>query len=116
MNHDDTVLLRLKRQYGKDEAFAELSKRLADAEFKLGELRSENEELKFKLNRYKDKPLPKEPQPAKGWKQDDAVKLIIKQYQVKLSKLENHKKSMEEWRAKYFNLLAKTSNNDGNTH
>ena len=47
----EKVVLRLKREYSKDELVAHLSKKLTEAEMEIGMLKSENEEMLYKLNK-----------------------------------------------------------------
>ena len=47
----EKVVLRLKREYSKDELVAHLSKKLTEAEMEIGMLKSEKEEALYKLNK-----------------------------------------------------------------
>ena len=47
----DGVLLKLRRQYSKDEYVAFLLKRNSDVELELGMVKSERDELEYKLNK-----------------------------------------------------------------
>jgi septum formation inhibitor MinC len=47
MSYEDDTLIRLRRQYSKDETVAALSKKLSEAE-------SRNAELKSKINKFHD--------------------------------------------------------------
>jgi chromosome segregation ATPase len=49
MSYEDDTLIRLRRQYSKDETVAALSKKLSEADYKNGELQSEIDELKHLL-------------------------------------------------------------------
>jgi len=49
MSYEDDTLIRLRRQYSKDETVAAISKKLSEADYKNGELQSEIDELKYKL-------------------------------------------------------------------
>jgi len=49
MSYEDDTLIRLRRQYSKDETVAAISKKLSEAEYKNGELQSQIDELKYLL-------------------------------------------------------------------
>jgi chromosome segregation ATPase len=49
MSYEDETLIRLRRQYSKDETVAAISKKLSEAGVKNGVLRSEIDELKYLL-------------------------------------------------------------------
>jgi len=52
MDYFDNVLIKLRRQYSKDEAVA-LSKKISELEIENGALKSEIEHLEFELKKYK---------------------------------------------------------------
>lgn len=47
----DNTLLRLRRQYSKDELVAALNKKLKDVEMELGMVKSERDEYQYKLQK-----------------------------------------------------------------
>jgi hypothetical protein len=49
MSYEDDTLIKLRRQYSKDETVAALSKKLSEADVKNGMLRSRLDELKYLL-------------------------------------------------------------------
>jgi chromosome segregation ATPase len=51
MSYEDDTLIRLRRQYSKNETVAALSKKLSEADYKNGELQSEIDELKHNLKK-----------------------------------------------------------------
>lgn len=53
MDYFDNVLIKLRRQYSKDEAVAALSKKISELEIENGALKSEIEHLEFELKKYK---------------------------------------------------------------
>jgi len=55
MDYTDNVLIKLKRQYSKDETVAALSKKLEISEIQNGKLSSEIQHLEFKLKENIDK-------------------------------------------------------------
>lgn len=50
MDYIDKTLIRLKRQYSKDEVVASLTKKLTEAEIENGKLSAEIQNLEFKLS------------------------------------------------------------------
>ena len=53
MDYFDNVLIKLRRQYSKDEVVAALSKKISKVEIENGTLKSEIEHLEFELKKYK---------------------------------------------------------------
>ena len=53
MDYFDNVLIKLRRQYSKDEVVAALSKKISELEIENGTLKSEIEHLEFELKKYK---------------------------------------------------------------
>ena len=51
--YDDGILLKIYREYSKDESFNFLIKRLKETEIKLGIIKSEYAELKHEFNKLK---------------------------------------------------------------
>jgi chromosome segregation ATPase len=54
MSYEDNTLIRLRRQYSKDETVAALNKKLSEADYKNGELQSELDEVKHLLEESND--------------------------------------------------------------
>jgi predicted RNase H-like nuclease (RuvC/YqgF family) len=52
MDNFDNVLIKLRRQYSKDETVAALSKKISELEIENGALKSEIEHLEFELKKY----------------------------------------------------------------
>jgi uncharacterized coiled-coil DUF342 family protein len=51
-NYIDKAVIKLKRQYGKDELVAHLLKKQSELELELGMLRSERDELHYKMQKF----------------------------------------------------------------
>lgn len=102
---DDAILLKLHRQYGKDEALKVLFAEISALKFKIGELVSENEELNHTIKRLNASHL--ELKTAKQWQKDDYVSELRKTIKnMHKSKIEAHRNFIK-FRDGYFSVLAK---------
>lgn len=106
---EEKVLLRLRRQYSRDEAIAFLSTKLKERDFRIGELTSEVEEFKHLLSKeQKKKQQVKEihidPQTKKQWRRDDACKEFTREIEAQKIKILNLNNEVKFWRDKYFTL------------
>jgi len=129
------VLLKLKREWSKDEAMKASLKIIADLQLELGMVKSERDEALAKLAK-KDlvseevKELQKQLTEAlvlkaaaerrahitvqegsktrKAWMKDELVAELEKQMKADRKARTEIAQSRNEWRNKYFNLLAKT--------
>ena len=100
---EDNVLLRIRRQYSKDEAIAVLNKRLSTAEFKNGELLSEIAELKNEIQLLKNPPLQVgEKKKRKQWLKDDVIAKMNEEKKELHDKLLQKTREAELWMSKYF--------------
>lgn len=100
---DEAILLKLKRNFSQDEAVQLSLKLIAELQMEIGILKSEKEELKFKLSKFKTQDV----KPKKLWLQEEIVEQInqkMLKYRVELREAE---KKAEEWRNKYFSLISK---------
>lgn len=97
---EDWPLLQVHRQYGKNEAMKMLFDEISSLKFQIGELKSENEELKHLLKKGKtnNKETVTELQKDAYVQQ---LKATIKRAVKRKSEFE---KRMIEWRNKYFDL------------
>jgi len=136
---DRYVLLKIKREWSHDEAVKALQKIISDLQLEIGMLKSdlaekidtneqvlflvqENEKLQKVITTLKqanaDLVLKAERIQTKGgktkkaWFKDEIVGEINNEMLAHRRKSIESRKSMEEWRTKYLNLLAKTSKND----
>lgn len=106
---EDNILLRLRRQYSKDEAVAFLSAKLKERDFRIGELTSEVEELKHLFSKEQKKKqqvkeIHIEPQTKKQWRRDDACKEFTKEIETQKAKIIQLNNDVKFWRDKYFTL------------
>ena len=97
---EDKILLKLYRQYGKDEALKYLFDEISRLKFQVGELKSEVAELKH----MQDQPE------TKGITYDENMTELIKEKKTKAKNYTRLKKEVTEWRNKYFNIIAQTQN------
>ena len=118
--HDDTILLKIHRQYSEKEAVAYLegllkqkNDEIAQLKFKIGELNSENSEIKDSfVNLQKEfitlqKQLEKKVNAKKEWNLNDytlALEGTIKKLNKKAS---DRTENVNKWRNMYFDILAK---------
>lgn len=98
MSYENTILLKLKRKYERDEVVKFLQDELSKAQFKNGELISENEELKAIIKRGK--------QEFKEKLIDEKIEELRKGLVTVRAKNTLLKKQVIEWRNKYFSLDA----------
>lgn len=100
---DEAILLKIKRDFTTNEAVQSLLKIISSLELEIGVLKSEIEEAKYHAEKIKSEGMTK-----KLWLKDEVIKDINHQFEIVRKKYTASKKSMEEWRQKYFNLLAQT--------
>ena len=104
-NFEDTILLKIKRDFTESEAVKQLLKMLSELEIEVGMLKSEKSEMQDRINKMTNEGL----KGRKLWLQEDVVKDL--DHQLKRSK-ETQKmlqKQTNEWREKYFSLMAKNN-------
>jgi chromosome segregation ATPase len=91
MNYEDDTLIRLRRQYSKDETVAALSKKLSEADVKNGMLQSEIDELKHDLSKVNSKnlKLQKEIETVNDSFEDTTL------YQNQKGKIKNYKENVK---------------------
>ena len=103
----DTVLLRIHRQYSKDEAMKALFSEISFLKFRIGELASENEELKAIIAGNVERKT------AKHWKKDEYVAELRRNLKDMHKIRLEFKKNYVEYRDKYYSLLAKLKMMEG---
>lgn len=93
---DQKVLLKIYRRFSKDEAVAELIAEIKRLNFRIGELTSENAELKHAAGQDR--------KTAKEWSKDE----LVADLKGRITTLETSKrkaeKDMQMWRDKYIAL------------
>lgn len=100
---DNPILLKIHRQFSKDESVKFLTSEIAALNFTIGVQKSEIEELKSLI------PLPKVQKNRKiesEWNKDEYVIELKKQNRTINIKNKELQQSANDWREKYFNLLA----------
>lgn len=102
MTEDEKILLKIKRQFTKDESIAALNKIISELKLEIGILKSENAELKDILDsRTVDgKPV------QVGWLKDDVVKNLENRLKIEKKLKEQLQKSVNEFRDKFYSLVA----------
>jgi pheromone shutdown protein TraB len=88
---DREILLQVKRNWSNNEILTHLSNENAYLEFKVGELKSELDELKDK---YENK--------IKEYRKDDYIKSLLKEIARQREKKNEYKNQMIDWRNKYY--------------
>jgi molybdopterin/thiamine biosynthesis adenylyltransferase len=95
---EEAILLKLKREFQESEAVKLALKMVADLEFELGIVKSERDEA---IDRAK------EGQPKKLWLKDELIIEMTNQLNRQQKRNTEDRKALNEWRNKYFSLLAK---------
>jgi pheromone shutdown protein TraB len=88
---DREILLQVKRNWSDSEIITHLTNENKSLEFKVGELKSELDELKDK---YENK--------IKEYRKDDYIKSLLKEIARQREKKNEYKKQMIDWRNKYY--------------
>lgn len=104
---DNPILLKLHRRYSKDETVNFLFKEIEQFKLKIGELTSDNSELKDNLSlATKELALLNKKKPtqnkkvAKEWNKDEYVLLLKNQLSQQAKQKQKLQKELEEWRNK----------------
>ena len=104
---NDTILLKIKRQYSKDESFALVLKKLSEVQLENGKLKSELSELQDKIKVMRNSYTQEGMRTRKVWLKDD----LFADIRIELEKLKTQNTLLHnqasEWRDKYFLLLNK---------
>ena len=98
---EEAILLKIKRQFSKDESMAALFKIISELRIEIGFLKSDNAELKDTLDSLMidGKPV------QVGWLKDDVIKNLERRLKKEKKSREQFQKSSNEWRDKYFALV-----------
>ena len=103
---EETVLLKIKRDFTQNEAVQRLLKIISDLELEIGILKSERDEAIDTLNKFRTLPT----KTKKQWLQEEVFTDLKKENEILKNKNIENKKLFTEWRNKYFSLLAHTEN------
>lgn len=133
---DDAVLLKIKRQFSKEESVAVLLKKIAEVDFNNGVLKSEIAELKdnitileeeklqlIQLNSKQKDELASRPIPKpisklerKELQKEELVNSYMKNEISLIKKVNKLQKEVIDWRNKYFSEVAKANKENKITH
>lgn len=106
------VLLRLKRQYSKDETVAFLFQRLSEADVKNGVLVSEIAELKYKNNQLQSEMKKIKKLSASGdLHYHEVVGRLGDKIQKHCTRIRALMKDRDYWKAKFYNLSGGVEDN-----
>lgn len=95
---EDTILLKIKRDFTESEAVAQVLKLLQEAELEIGILKSELAEEKYKATQEK--------RTKKEWLKDELIASFQKSASHDRMLYKDAMKSLSEWRNKYLSLIA----------
>ena len=109
---EGSVLLKIKRDFTESEAVQQLIKMVSELEIEIGILKSERHELTDELNKLKNSVEQDGLKTRKAWLKDELFDMLDSQMKAKDARNKIDKQSMEEWRNKYFSLLAKVGNGE----
>lgn len=103
---DDTILLKIKREFTENEAVQQLLKMVSELEHEIGVLKSERDEAADTAKKLRTIPT----MTKKQWLQEEVFVSVNCELETLKRKNTERKKSAEEWRNKYFSLLAQFDN------
>lgn len=103
---EESILLKLKREFETNEAVKLLLKMVSGLETEIGILKSERDELEDKLRQY----IGGGGKGKKEWLKDELIADMQQQIKNKDKNCKEYKKSMNDWRNKYFSLFASSEN------
>lgn len=101
---EDTVLLKIKRQFTHDEAIAFVQNELSKARFNNGELQSEIAELKDVVRKLNRELLKPKVQLSREDLKDERIVKLNKKLSEQGEKIKKLQKEVIVWRDRYFNI------------
>jgi flagellar biosynthesis chaperone FliJ len=101
-DEDDRILLKVHREFSTNEAMQSLFKIISSLEFEIGELKSERDELLFKLKEARTEGFATK----KQWLKDELVAELHTQIKNHQKRNTEVNKSMNDWRNRYFSIAA----------
>lgn len=110
--YEDSILLKIKREFTDNEAVQQLLKMVSDMEIEIGMLKSEREEWKDTADKLRNERT----MTKKQWLQEEVFLSLSHELEQCKGKKTELKKQMEQWRNKYFSLLATTSTETNMQH
>lgn len=100
---EEAILLKLKREFTESEAVQQLLKMVSDLEIEIGMLKSEKSELQDKINKMTNQGV----KGIKQWLQEEVVSDLNDKLQKSKETQKILQKSVNDWRERYFSLMAK---------
>lgn len=100
---EDTILLKIKRDFTENEAIQQLLKMVSELEVEIGILKSEKLELQDKINKMTNQGV----KGRKQWLQEEVVSDLNDKLQKSKETQKILQKSVNDWRERYFSLMAK---------
>jgi FtsZ-binding cell division protein ZapB len=107
---DEAILLKIKRQFSKDESILVLLKEIGDQRIQIGILKSELSEAKYEVERAKNVVVVEGLKTKKQWLKEDLIKSMNEEMDHIRRNNSQSKKDAETWQSKYFTLLIETKN------
>ena len=99
---DETILLKIKRQFSKDESISALNKIISELRIEIGILKSDNAELKDVIDSMFVDGEAVQP----NWLKDDVIKNLERKLKNERKLKKDLQKSTNEWRDKFYSLLS----------
>lgn len=100
--YDQTILLKIKREFTTQEAVAQLLKIVSELELEFGVIKSERDEALFLLKKKQNG----EAKTKKEWLKDELIEAMAEQVSTAKKNCADAKKDVNYWRNKYFSHLA----------
>lgn len=104
---DEAILLKIKRQFSKDESIHALLKIISEVRIENGILKSELSEAKTENNKIKNSVKQHGTKLKKEWLRDEVFAELKKNIAKKSENEKRLQRQVNEWREKYFNLINK---------
>lgn len=99
---EDTILLKIKRDFTENEAVQQLLKMVSELEIEVGILKSEKAELRHTIDKMTNQGI----RGKKLWLQEEVVANLNEQLSKSKSTQKILQTQLNEWRNKYFSLVA----------
>jgi predicted RNase H-like nuclease (RuvC/YqgF family) len=104
---DEKILLKIKRQFSKEESVAELLRQNESLKIEIGVLKSEKSELEYEINKIRQEKVTEGTKTKKAWLKDDLIAEMTIQMKAQQDKLTTVNRQLNDWRNKYFSLVNK---------
>lgn len=107
-HQDETILLKIKRQFTTEEAVQSLLKMIHDKDMEIGFLKSDLSEAVDKAEKIRQERT----MTKKQWMQEEVFIQMKQDHDRMVKTMRQQGEDKKMWMNKYFSLLAKTSNNE----